>query len=132
MMPKPSAEPTPRPPDTTIAASCSSGRPPFAAVDEPVIVALLAASLSTTETSRRSPAADAGSGAMEFGRTVMIGTPVRTLDRTTVDPPKTLWVAWRSAETSTASVMTPEPSRTASRPATSLPSAVLDTSTALG
>ena len=59
----------------------------------------------------------------------MIGVPVVTVEWTTVEPPKTDCSATKPALTPTASVMMPEPVRTASRPAISLPSAVAGTST---
>ena len=74
----------------------------------------------------------AASGATLLGRTVKMGVPLVTLECTTVEPPNTLWVATRSADTATASVMTPEFVRTARRPAASFPSAVEATSTAVG
>ena len=123
MTAKPSAPPTPRPPDTTMAASVSSGRPPLVAAVCPVTVAFVAASDSVTDTSVRAGVVAAATGAVEFGRTVKIGVPRVTEEWTTVLPPNTDCVATSSALTATASVMTPLSVRTASRPATSLPSA---------
>ena len=76
---------------------------------------------------RRLVAPAAGWAAMAPTRTVMTGVPLTTVDSTTVDPPKTLCVATSSAPlpvTSTASVIRPEPRRTARRAAISLPSMV--------
>ncbi len=73
-----------------------------------------------------------GSGVIAFGRTVMIGVPVLTLDFTTIAPPKIDCSATRPSPMPTASVISPEPVLTASRPAISLPSAVLASSTAAG
>ena len=125
--PKPSAPPTPRPPETTIAASVSSGRPPFAATVVPVMRARVEDADTVTGRSRLSQAAGAASGATELPRTVMTGMPVVTVECTTVEPPNTDCVATiapASDCTSTASVMTPEPIFSARRAAASLPSAV--------
>ena len=89
-------------------------------------------SLSATVTSARLPAAGAASGAAEFGRTVMIGVPVVTFECTMVEPPKMDWVATKSSEIPTASVITPLLILIASRPAISLPSAVEVINTAAG
>ena len=62
----------------------------------------------------------------------MIGVPCDTLDFTMTEPPKIDCVAVKSASIPTASVTTPESTLTASRPATSLPSAVEGISTAAG
>jgi hypothetical protein len=62
----------------------------------------------------------------------MIGVPVPTLACAMMPPPKIECSATRPSVTSTTSVRTPEPVFTASRPATSLPSAVAETSTAAG
>ena len=64
----------------------------------------------------------------------MIGVPVVTVERTIVPPPKTCCSAVTppSAVTSIASVISPEPVLSASRPAISLPSALEATSTAAG
>ena len=50
MMAKPSADPVPRPPETTIWASVSSGRSPFAADHRSVTAAALAASDAANST----------------------------------------------------------------------------------
>ena len=71
-------------------------------------------------------------GAVALGFTVMIDAPSVALEVTTYDPAKADWVATPSASTSVASVMSPEPSRTAARAAISLPSAVLVTRIAAG
>ena len=132
-----SADPTPRPPETTIAASDRSGRSPFSSTTRSVIRAPFAASDRVTETSSTMALASAAlaSGATELGRTVMIGVPVVTVDETTVDPPKTCCSATGPASplvTSVASVITPEPVFRASRAAISLPSALEVISTAAG
>ncbi len=65
----------------------------------------------------------------------MIGVPVVTVERTTVEPPNTGCSAVMdapSAVTSVASVSTPEPVLMASRAAISLPSAPEASSTAAG
>jgi hypothetical protein len=66
----------------------------------------------------------AGSGATAFGFTVTTGAPWLTAALTCQFPANTDWVVVPSAATSVASVISPEPSFTASRPATSRPSAV--------
>jgi hypothetical protein len=132
MTSKPSAPPTPRPPETTIAASVSSGGHPFSSVTRSTIFAAVAEALSATVTSLRAPAAGAASGAVELGRTVMIGVPLVTFDCTMVEPPKIDCVATRSALTPTASVITPLSGLDRQRPAISLPSAVEVMSTAAG
>ena len=85
-----------------------------------------------TLTSTRVVVTAAGTGGVEFGRTVKIGVPLVTLECTTVLPPKTLCVAMPSAEIPIASVITPELILIAKRPAVSLPSALDAMSTALG
>ena len=100
-----------------------------------MILAALAASLSSTPAGSISAAAGAGSAATELGRTATIGVPVRTVDWTLIAPPKMDCSATRPpspAVSPTASVITPEPILTASRPATSLPSPVAASSTAAG
>jgi hypothetical protein len=78
------------------------------------------------------PAAGACEGVVLLARTVMIGVPVATLDCTTTLPPKTGCSAVRSGRTPTASVISPLPVLMARRAATSLPSALLGSSTAAG
>ena len=67
-----------------------------------------------------------------LGRTAMIGVPVVTIECTSVEPPNTDCSATKPSETPTASVMMPDPVRTASRAAISLPSAVAGTSSSSG
>ena len=66
----------------------------------------------------------------------MIGVPFFTVECTVIAPPKFGWSASGApsvpAVTSTASVSTPDPVLTASRPAISLPSVVPAISTAAG
>ncbi|CAB4655760.1 unannotated protein [freshwater metagenome] len=96
------------------------------------MVALFAAALSSTDTSTRVAAPAFATGAVEFGRTVIIGVPAETFDCTTVAPPKILCVAVRSGAIPIASVMMPELVRTAKRAATSLPSGDDPINTAIG
>jgi hypothetical protein len=89
----------------------------------------------TVTTSGEAGAPAAGSGVAELGLTVTIGMPVVTRDLTVKPAANTDWVTTgppSPAWTSTASVMTPEPSLTARRPAISLPSAEDGMSTAAG
>jgi hypothetical protein len=72
----------PRPPETTIAASVSSGRPDAARGWEATIFAFFADSEISGVKSTRSPAPDASSGAAELGLTVITGTPFVTLAAT--------------------------------------------------
>ncbi len=127
-----SALPTPRPPETTIDASVSSGRSPRSCTTRSVTWAALAASLTSTLTFSSSAAASAASGAIALGRTATMGVPTATLDWTMMAPPKMDCSATRPSSRPTASVISPEPVLTASRAATSRPSAVLATSTAAG
>ncbi len=81
--------------------------------------------VKATETFSTAPAAGAASGAAEFGLTVTTGTPFETVDRTWYEAAKTDWVAtgpFSPASSSTASVIRPEPRRSATRAAISLPS----------
>src|ERR1700733_10920166 len=136
MMPNPSADPVPRPPETTICASVSSGRSPFSATTRSVILAALAASDAVNATASTAAAPADGSGETAFGRTAMTGGPARTVDCTVIEPPNFGCSATGApsgpATTLTASVSTPDPVLTASRPAISLPSVVPATSTAAG
>jgi hypothetical protein len=88
MILKSSALPVPRPPDTTIGASVRSGRPPFSALTRSVTFADFATSLSETLTGMSSAAPEGGSATTEFGRTAMIGVPLRTRECTVMAPPK--------------------------------------------
>src|SRR6516162_4917806 len=138
MILNPSADPVPRPPETTICASVSSGRSPFSAVTCSVIFAAFAAAdaVNDTGTSSAAPGCAAGAAVTAFGRTAMTGVPLLTLACTVMAPPKLACSATGApsspAVTSTASVSTPESVLTASRAAISLPSAVPATSTAAG
>src|SRR5215470_16011990 len=136
MTPNPSADPVPRPPETTICASVRSGRSPFSATTCSVIRVAFAASDSVTVTGETSAAPAAGSAVIAFGRTAMIGVPLTTRECTVIAPPKFGCSATGApsspATTLTASVSTPEAVLTASRPATSLPSRVPAISTAAG
>src|SRR6478672_11542442 len=71
--------PVPRPPETTIAASVSSGRPVAALGWRSVILAVLAASEIVTSTTSSAAAPETASGAAEFGFTAMIGVPLVTV-----------------------------------------------------
>src|ERR1035438_161704 len=107
-----SAPPTPRPPETTMAASVSSGRSSRSCTTRSVMCAALAASLTSTATCSSSAGPGAGSAAAEFGRTATMGVPVRTRDCTTIAPPKMDCSASRPVPSSpaarpTASVITP-------------------------
>ena len=75
MIPKPSAEPVPRPPETTICASDRSGRSLAAATTCSVTFAAFAASDAVNATASTAAAPGDGSAATEFGRTAMIGVP---------------------------------------------------------
>ena len=65
----------PRPPDTTIDASVSSGRPDDARTSRPVTVAASAAADSSSDTSCTSGATSSGTGLVAFGFTAITGTP---------------------------------------------------------
>jgi hypothetical protein len=67
-----------------------------------------------------------------LGFTVMTGAPWVTLAVTVYPPANADWVVVRSAATSVASVMIPDPSLTARRAAISLPSGLDVTRTAAG
>lgn len=80
MIAKFSAPLTPRPPETTIAASVSSGRPVDSrGVRERTLVPVAVAEKETVRAST-APAAGAASTAAEFGLTVMTGVPLETRD----------------------------------------------------
>jgi hypothetical protein len=133
MMPKPSAPPVPRPPETTIEASVRSGRSDRSATTRFVTLAPVASPAS--DTGEISAAPVFGSGATAFGRIATIGVPRLTREWTMVAPPKMDCSATGPSSPgcrSTASVSTPESILTASRPATSLPWAVPATSTSAG
>src|SRR5687767_5824137 len=127
--------PVPRPPDTTIAASVSSGRPEASFGLLEVILAPLAASETSTETASTLPAPDVASGVTELGLTAMTGTPWETPAFTVKLPANTdcvVVIVPPSTSTSTASVMRPDSDFRATRAAISLPSNVEGTSTAAG
>ena len=94
-------------------------------------MAALAAGAGTS-TVTCSPAPALGAASIAPGRTVMTGTSALTFASTVNAPPKIEWIAVPSPLMSTTSESTPEPIRAASRPATSLPSAVAGISTAAG
>ena len=71
--------PVPRPPETTIAASVSSGRPVAFLGCESVIRAARAVSLRVTSKASTAPAAGDASSGTEFGLTAMIEVPVVTV-----------------------------------------------------
>lgn len=71
---------TPRPPETTIAASVSSGRPVDSRAVREVTFVPVACSEKVTERASTVPAAGAASTAAEFGLTVMTGVPLETRD----------------------------------------------------
>ena len=116
----------PRPPETTIAASVSSGRPEAWRGCEATILAFLAASEIVGANSSTAPAPAVSSGVAELGLTVMIGVPWVTLAWTVKLPAKTLWVVTGPVVgcTSTASVIRPDSILIARRAAISLPSEV--------
>ena len=130
-----SAPLTPRPPETTIAASVSSGRPVDSRGVRAVTLVPVDFSEKDTDSASTAPAAGAGSTAAEFGLMVMTGVPLETRDLVVNEAANTDCVATgpsSPASRSTASVMTPEPIRTARRAAISLASAEDGTSTAAG
>lgn len=130
-----SAPLTPRPPETTIAASVSSGRPVDSRGVRPVTLVPVAWAENETLSDSTAPAAGAASTAAEFGLTVMTATPLETRDLVVKDAANTDWVATgpsSPASRSVASVMMPEPMRSARRAAISLPSAEDGTRTAAG
>src|SRR5215212_5167411 len=103
--------PVPRPPDTTIAASVSSGRPDASLGADDVILAVLAASEMSAVTASTAPAAGAASGAVELGLTVMTGAPLAMEDFTVKLPAKTDCVVVMvppSTWTPTASLIQPD------------------------
>src|SRR6266496_6145054 len=106
-----SAPPRPRPPDTTIEASVSSGRPELSRTSRAVIVAAVAACDSSTATSRVAGWACSGAGVVAFGFTAMTGTPEVTAEVTVNDAAKADWVATTACPESGS----PAPTSTASR-----------------
>src|SRR3954463_2717452 len=75
-----SAPLTPRPPETTIAASVSSGRPVDSRGVREVTLVPVASAEKVTDSASTAPAAGAASTAAEFGLTVMTGVPLETRD----------------------------------------------------
>src|SRR4029453_15468271 len=116
--------PVPRPPDMTTAASVSSGRPLDFLGSELTMRAVFAASEIVTWICSVAGSVGAASGVTAFGLTVTIGAPCVTDAITVQFPAKTDWVVVPSVTMSVASVIKPDPSLTASRPAISLPSGV--------
>src|SRR5271165_2527987 len=88
MILNPSADPVPRPPDTTICASVRSGRSPLSAAARSVTVAVFAAPDAANETATSSAAPCDGSALTAFGRTAMMGVPLVTRDQAVIAPPK--------------------------------------------
>ena len=113
-------------------ASVSSGRAPLASVTRSLTWASLSDSTRITETDSTDAVTGAGVGVTADGRTVTSGIPRDTLDFTMVEPANATCVAVPSASRDTTSVSTPLSSRTASRPAISLPSWVEGIRTAPG
>lgn len=135
MIGKFSAPLTPRPPETTIAASVSSGRPVDSRGVRAVTLVPVAWAEKVTASASTAPAAGAASTAAEFGLTVMTGVPLATRVLVVKDAANADCVATgpsSPASRSTASVMMPEPMRSARRAAISLPSAEEGTRTAAG
>src|ERR1044072_3241228 len=75
-----SAPPTPRPPETTIAASVRSGRPVDSRAARETTFVPVAAPENDTSSTSAAPAAGAASGAAELGLTVRTGVPLVTRD----------------------------------------------------
>ena len=113
-------------------ASPRSGRPPLASTTRSTTCAPRSASVKVSDSCSTAPAPACSTGAVELGRTVMMGVPVATVDCTATAPPKICCSATSSGVTPTASVSRPLPVFTASRAAISLPSAVLGMRTARG
>jgi hypothetical protein len=93
------------------------------------------ASVMVTCSCSTTPAAAAGNTAAELGLTVITGVPLVTRERVVKEAAKADWMATgpsAPASRSTASVIRPEPVRTASRAAISLPSAEEGINTAAG
>lgn len=130
-----SAPLTPRPPETTIAASVSSGRPVDSRGVRETIFVPVAFSEKETVSASTAPAAGAASTGAELGLTVMTGVPLETRVLVLNAAANTDCVAtgpWSPASRSTASVMIPEPIRTARRAAISFASAEDGSRTAAG
>ena len=96
------------------------------------ILAPLAASETVTVSCSTTAAPACSTGGVELGRMVTRFVPTVTLALTSTPPPKTDCVAMPLASRSTASATRPLPVRTATRAATSLPSAEDGKSTATG
>ena len=79
----------PRPPETTIAASVSSGRPVAFLGWLSVTLAALAASLTVKAKASTTPGAGEASSGTEFGFTAMMGVPVVTFAVTVYEPAST-------------------------------------------
>src|SRR5690606_16328565 len=127
--------PVPRPPETTMAASVSSGRPVETRGSDATILTCLAESGTSNETASTAPAPATASGAAEFGLTAMTGAPLVTCAATVKLPANAIWVVVTvppSTATSTASVIRPDCDLSATRAAISLPSEVDGTRTAAG
>ncbi|GAA1259855.1 hypothetical protein GCM10009646_54860 [Streptomyces aureus] len=126
---------TPRPPETTIAASVRSGRPVDSRGVRAVTLVPVACPENATVRASTVPAAGADSTGALLGLTVMTGVPLETRDLVVNEAANADCVAMgpcSPASRSVASVMTPDPMRTATRAAISLPSAEDGTSTAAG
>src|SRR5699024_2729133 len=84
--------PVPRPPDTTMAASVSSGRPVASLGFESTMRSDWAASEMSALISSTVPAPDTASGAAEFGLTAITGIPLVIVLSTVWLPANTDWV----------------------------------------
>src|SRR5690349_11215308 len=84
---------TPRPPETTIAASVSSGRPVDSRGVRPVTLVPVACCENDTVRASTVPAAGAASTAAELGLTVITGMPLATRDLVVNEAANTDWVA---------------------------------------
>ncbi len=118
-----------------MAASVSSGRPVETRGVREVTLVPVALAENATVTVSTAPAAGAGSGLVALGLTVITGTPWETREVVVNEAANADWVATGPLSPglrSTASVITPEPRRRASRAAISLPSPEEVTSTAAG
>src|SRR6266540_2910145 len=123
----------PRPPETMISASATSGLPPCSEATRSITRTSARPGSRVSPRSTTSGLPPDGSGTPKaLGLTVSSGVPLRTRERTVVAPPKTLWVATSSASRSTMSASTPQPLRAARRAATSLPDGVAATRIAAG
>lgn len=88
---------TPRPPETTIAASVSSGRPVDSRGVRETTLVPVALAPNVTASASTVPAAAAGSTGAELGLTVMTGVPLVIRDLVVNDAANAAWVAWCSA-----------------------------------